>query len=141
MWTVGAPLILPSVVDVLFPFVSVRKSAIQTSLPPVQLALLVRRAQYSDSNGSHTLSPYHSCKRLWQVEELLYRSGGAFQRAPEGRTHRIPSRVGLLSARGRPGRSGTGRRGTITSHWPSRRSSLIAQASHSSDLTRRLNNV
>ena len=106
------------------------ETSIQEPLAPVQPALFVQGPQNSEPYCAPTLpAPPTPARRRWQVEELPYRSGRSFQRAPERSTQRIPLRVVLSSALGLPRRLGGGRRGAMTSHCSSRRSSSIAQAS------------
>ena len=124
-----APLTLPSVVDVLSPFLAGTKLPSRNAWLQSSLLCSSRVLRTLSHMCSHTPCSSHSCKRRWQVEELPYRSGRSFQRAPERSTQRIPLRVVLSSALGLPRRLGGGRRGAMTSHCSSRRSSSIAQAS------------
>jgi hypothetical protein len=78
---------------------------------------------------SHTPWSCHYWRRRWQVDRLPYSLGRSFQRAPKRDTQRMPLRVLRSSARGRPRFLWLGSSGAVKSHWPSRRSPSITQAS------------
>ena len=92
------------------------EAAIQKSLAPVQLALLVQRARTRSHMCSHTPCSSHSCKRRWQVEELPYRSGRSFQRAPDRRIQRMPIESGPIVCSWSP--KALGRRQKRSYHFP-----------------------
>lgn len=78
---------------------------------------------------SHTPWSCHPWRRRWQVEGAPYLLGRSRHLAPERSIQRMPLMVRRSSALGRPRFLGGGSNGAITSHWSSRRSPSITQAS------------
>ena len=74
----------------------------------------------------HTPMPCHSWRRRWQVESLPYFRGRSCHRAPERSTHKMPLRVRLSSALGRPRLLGLGSSGLMSSHWTFAKSPVMA---------------
>ena len=74
-----APLNLPSVVDVLSPFLAGTKLPSRNAWLQSSLLCSSRVLRTLSHMCSHTPCSPHACKRRWQVEELPYRSGRSLQ--------------------------------------------------------------
>lgn len=97
----------------------------EAKLPSAKHSSQSRRCCWSSSPSkvrqalSHTPFCSHSKSRLRQVEYEGYSLGRSFHRAPERRTHKMPSKQGRLAACGRPPLPeglGSGNKGAIKAH-------------------------
>ena len=95
------------------------KTSSQLSLPCSSNSQSKRR-----QSVSHKSSSSQSRNRRQQVLALGYSLGRSRQRAPLRRTHKIPSKTALSSARGRPNPRGGGNKGAIFSHCRSLKSEM-----------------